>query len=79
MLVSFTAVLIAILSVAIHKADSVKDAPHPPSHNRPKDVALNPPYNKKVRHNNNPKPEPIIIPKPGSGTTMIKGGGGNGR
>ena len=24
------------------------------------------------------KPAPVVLPKPGAGTTMIKGGGGNG-
>ena len=78
MLVSFAAVLIAICSVAIHKADTMI-VPRNLSHTSPQKIAPKSPYNKRVRHNTDPKPEPIVIPKPGSGTTMIKGGGGNGR
>ena len=78
MLISFTAVLIAILSVAVHKSDASKSTPSVGSHSRPKD-APNSTYSRLMKHKDEPKPEPIVLPKPGPGTTMIKGGGGNGR
>ena len=79
MLVSFASVLIAVLSVAIHKTDGIRPSQSASVIRPTRERAPKPPYNRDMRPNENPKPKPIVLPKPGSGTTMIKGGGGNGR
>jgi predicted PurR-regulated permease PerM len=66
MVIAFIAILIAFVSASIHKKPLMINAV--PSYNT--DVASKP---------TSQTPPPTVLPKPGGGTTMIKGGGGNGK
>ena len=78
---SFLAILGAFLSVAIHKAPLIPTAMTQTIELPAKSLrniqikAYNIDMSQKPTSS---KPAPVVLPKPGAGTTMIKGGGGNG-